>query len=101
MKAHSNNFTLREQQRRTRTITCARPGSEKVCQMVDFAVKSFTAGVPAAALLIATVWAVTLPGLDVFPQAAIWIKAVAILAAIPGAAWLYVTIAQLKEIGWA
>ena len=101
MKAHTIDWTPRDHNRRTRIIASPRPGSEKVCQVVDLLAKVFTAGVPAVALIIATAWTVTLPELNIFPQAAIWIEGIAILAAVPAAAWLYVTIAQLKEKGWA
>ena len=101
MKAHSIDWTPRDYNRRIRKLASPRPGSEKICQVVDLLAKMFIAGVPAVALIIATAWAVTLPELNIFPQAAIWIEGIAILAATPAAAWLYVTIAKLKEKGWA
>jgi len=101
MKAHTIVWTPRDYNRNTRIIVNPRPGAEKVCQVVDLVVKMFTAGVPAVALIIATTWAVTLPELNIFPLAAISIKGIVILAAVPVAAWLYVTIFQLKEKGWA
>ena len=36
-----------------------------------------------------------------FPQGAIWIKGIVILTAVQTGVWMYVTIAQFKEIGWA
>ena len=101
MKAHSIDWTPLDNKRSTRTLASRRPGSEKVCQVVDMLAKVFTAGVPAVALIIGTVWAATLPELNIFPQAAIWIEGIAILAVVPAAAWLYMTIVQLKEKGWA
>lgn len=101
MKAHTIRWTPRDHKQQTRTIVSPRPGSEKVCQFVDLAVKVFTAGVPAGLLIIATAWAVTLPELDIILPAAIWVKSIALLTSVPVAARLYVTIFRLKEIGWA
>jgi len=101
MKAHTIDWTPRDHNRRTCIPASPGPRSEKVCQVVDLVVKMFTAGVPAVMLIIATAWAFTLPELIIFPEAANWIQGIAILAAVPAATWLYVTIAQLKEKGWA
>jgi hypothetical protein len=101
MKAHSIDWISHKHNRRTRTVISPRPRSENVSYFVDLAAKVFTAGVPAVALIIAIMWAVNLPELHVFTEAVFWIKSIAILAAVPAATWLYVTIYQLKESGWA
>lgn len=101
MKARNIECPSNRHIRRTRSLISPRPGSEKVYYFANLAVKVFTAGVPAVALILATIWAVNLPQLELIAAAAIWVKGIAILAAVPTAAWLYVTICQLKETGWA
>jgi hypothetical protein len=101
MKARNIDLGSHRHIRKTRSLICPRPGSEKVYYFADLVVKVFTAGVPAVALIIATIWAINLPQFELFAAAGIWVKGIAILAVVPTAAWLYASIYQLKEAGWA
>lgn len=101
MNAHTNPCHHHSYGQRARKFGSPRPGSERICRLVDQLAKIFIAGVPALALIAAVAWAVNLTTLVQWPVMAVGIRMVAILITVPAAIWLYKAIADLKERGLA